>query len=174
MGLDDFTSGDSSKSTHDSDKDEKGGNKKRSQMFTKQRFEEVLEETSYDWKAKKYDWTKEWIYEAESASGRFIMRIYSSVDRRTDKSRKKDSDAIRLVVLEADSERPVMKEKRTNRIKTWPKNLKKKIAHISNRKDELNFCDNCSSVMVIRENKDNGNRFLGCSAYPDCRYTESL
>lgn len=102
------------------------------------------------------------------------MRIYSSVDKRDNKSREKDSDAIRLVVLEKDSERPVMKEKRTNRIKTWPKNLKKKIRNVSNRKDELNICDECGSIMVIRKNKKEGTKFLGCSSYPDCKNTKSL
>lgn len=174
MGLDDFTSGDSTESTSDSDTDEKGGNKKKSQMFTLEEFEEVLAETSYEWEAKEYDWTKEWVYETESEGGRFIMRIYSSVDQRTDESREKDSDAIRLVVLESETERPVMKEKRTNRIKTWPKNLKKKIRNISSRKDEVDFCDNCGSIMVIRTNKQDGNKFLGCTSYPSCKNTESI
>lgn len=174
MALDDFTSGDSSESTSENGKDESGGNKRTSQMFTKDRFEEVLDETEYDWVAKTYDWTKEWVYEAESEGGSFIMRIYSSVDRRTNKSRDKDTDAIRLVVLHAESEWPVMREKRTNRIKTWPKNLKKKIRNIKDHRDQLNICDSCGSIMLIRENKENGNKFWGCSNYPDCKNTESI
>jgi hypothetical protein len=143
-------------------------------MFDRDEFEEVLDETQHDWNRKNYDWTKEWVYEAASENSRFVMRIYSSVDKRSNRSREKDSDAIRLVVLEKNTNKPVMKEKRTNRIKTWPKNLKKKIRNVKNRKDELNFCSRCDSVMVIQKNKEDGNRFWGCSKYPECENTESI
>lgn len=167
MSLDNFTSDNSS--TVDS-----SGNKRKSQMFTRDRFEEVLDETEYKWQRKDYDWAKEWIYEAESDDGKFTMRVYSSVDKRSDKSREKDSDAIRLTVIHTESGWPVMSEKRTNRIKTWPKNLKKKIANIKDRKDEVTFCDDCGSIMLIRENKENGDKFYGCIEYPECKNTEPL
>lgn len=180
MGLDDFTSGDNSSDTTEVEStDASNGNNRRSQMFTKEKFEEVLQESEYEWEEKDYDWTQEWVYETDSSEGKFIMRVYSSVDKRSNESREKDSDAIRLVVLDDDSGRPVMKEKRTNRIKTWKKNLKKKISNISDRKDELNFCDKCGRVMLILEN-DDGDKFLGCSGWaPDeqdrkCSNTEPL
>lgn len=152
----------------------KSGNKKQSQMFDRDEFEEVLEETEYDWKRVDYDWTKEWVYEAKSGNGKFTARIYSSVDKRTDKSREKDSDAIRLVVLHTETHKPVLREKRTNRIKTWPKNLKKKICNIKDRAGDITMCSECGSVMVIRENSSNGNKFYGCTGYPECQYTKSI
>lgn len=35
------------------------------------------------------------------------------------------------------------------------------------------LCDNCKSAMVIRTTKD-GNKFLGCSAYPRCKTTKQI
>lgn len=174
MGLDNFKSEDTTDETSDTDKEEQTGNKRTSEMFTRDEFEDVLEDTEYDWSRMRYDWAREWIYEAESENGNFIMRVYSSVDRRNNKSREKDSDAIRLTVIDAESERPVMKEKRTNRIKTWPKNLKKKIHNVKNRKDEITICSECGSLMVVRSNKETGEKFLGCTNYPDCQNVEQL
>lgn len=34
------------------------------------------------------------------------------------------------------------------------------------------FCVDCGEVMVPRRNKETGERFYGCSAYPECKYTE--
>ena len=37
-------------------------------------------------------------------------------------------------------------------------------------------CPECgpAAKMVIRQNRETGDEFLGCSNYPDCRYTEPL
>lgn len=164
MTLDDFTSSDS----------QQEGINRKPKKFTRDDFEEVLEETSHSWERKDFDWTKEWIYETESEKGRFIMRIYSSVDKRDNKARDTGDDAIRLVVLEKQTTKPVIKEKRTNRVPTWPKNLKKKIKNIENRKNEVKICSKCTAVMVIQRNKESGNKFYGCSSYPHCENTESL
>jgi len=142
--------------------------------ITKSEFEEALEETSLDFKEVNYNWTGELVYEATSQKGMFTMRIYSSLDKRTGEARDKGSDAIRLVVLHTESERPVVTEKRTNRIKTWKKNLKKKINNVAQNSGNIETCDNCGSVMVIRENKDSGNKFYGCTGYPECKNTKSL
>jgi len=174
MTLDNFTSEGSSESEPQHDKDESSGNKRRAESFTRDEFEEVLAETKHDWERKDYKWTKEWVYETKSENDTFVMRIFSSVDKRSNKSRPKDSDAIRLVVLHNEKEWPVMKEKRTNRIKTWSKNLKKKIRNVESRKDELNFCGECGGLMLIKKAKDDGDKFFGCSNYPDCTNTESL
>lgn len=34
-------------------------------------------------------------------------------------------------------------------------------------------CPQCGKLMRIRHRKDRSGSFLGCSGYPDCRYTES-
>lgn len=167
MTIDDFTND----SSTDGSSNE---NKRKSQMFDRDRFEQVLGQTEYDWDRVDYDWTKEWVYEVGSSEGGFVMRIYSSVDKRSNKSRPKDGDAIRLVVLYGSDHEPVLREKRTNRIKTWPKNLKKKIQNIQERKEQIAYCDQCGSVMVIRENSESGDQFYGCSSYPECKNTKSI
>lgn len=172
MALDDFLEED--ESSNEEQEDEISGNKRRFTRFTKKEFEQCLHETFLYFEEVKYDWTNEIVYEAESKNGNFIIRCFSSLDRRTGELRDKGSDAIRLVVLHEETGRPVVKEKRTNRIKTWCKNLKQKIENIKNRKDEIKICSECGSVMVIRENSDSGNKFWGCTSYPDCSNTESI
>jgi len=142
--------------------------------FNKQDFENCLDKTDENFREVEHGWTEELVYESRSDDGRFIMRVYSSLDKRTGRARDKGTDAIRLVVLDDETERPVLKEKRTNRIQTWCKNLRSKIENIGNRRDELVFCSRCDSVMVIRKNKSSGNEFYGCSSYPDCKNTEPL
>lgn len=171
MGLEDFTDDDTST---DAETEETKGNKRKYTRFDKEDFEKCLEGTFLDFEEVDYEWTRELVYEAESKNGKFILRVYSSLDKRTGEARDKGSDAIRLVVLEKDTERPVLKEKRTNRIQTWCKNLGKKIENIKNRKDEVRVCNKCNSVMVIRENNESGDRFWGCTGYPECKNTRPL
>jgi Topoisomerase DNA binding C4 zinc finger. len=141
--------------------------------FTRDEFEQALSKSDYTFKRVDYDWSMEQIYEHASESGTFVLRVYSSLDKRTGEARSKGSDAIRTVVLHAETERPVLKERRTNRIGTWEKNLIKKINSLSQRQDEIIICDNCSSAMVIRESSS-GDKFYGCSSYPDCENTKSI
>ena len=173
MTLDNFTSSD------DSDNEEQS-NKRTYERFDKEEFEECLASANLKFEEVRLDNTKELVYRAESEQDNFAMRVYSSLDRRSGEARDKGSDAIRTVVIHKDSGRPVLKEKRTNRIKTWCKNLKKKINSLQNRHDELNFCDDCGRIMVIRENSNSGNRFYGCTGWRKdselrkCSNTESI
>lgn len=148
-------------------------NKRSYTEITEEQFEEALEETPLEFEKKDYPWSGEIIYDAESPEGTFILRVYSSIDKRLGRSRDKGSDAIRTVVLHAATERPVLKEKRTNRIKTWKKNLKKKINKLAKKQSEVQICEQCGNIMVIRENSS-GDKFLGCTGYPDCKNTKSL
>jgi hypothetical protein len=138
-------------------------------QFTKDKFEEVLDDTGCFFNIVNYDWANEYIYENESENGRFSIRVYSSIDKRTDKAREKGSDAIRVTVIDNESDRPVMKEKRVNRIKTWPKNLQKRIDKVRNSKGDLTFCCECGSLMVVRKRKKDGGKFWGCTSYPECK-----
>lgn len=141
--------------------------------YTREEFEAALGKTEYDWERVNYDFAKEYAYEHESEEDNFLMRIWSSIDVRTNKARDKDKDAIRLAVLWTETMEPVLTEKRTNRIVTWEKNLLKKIRNIQERQQELRICSECNSVMVIRESKD-GNKFYGCTEYPECKNSESI
>lgn len=149
-------------------------NKRTYERFDAEEFQTCLEMSSLNFRQVDHDWTRELVYEAKSENDSFILRVYSSLDKRTGQARDKGSDAIRTVVLHADSGRPVLKEKRTNRIKTWCKNLRKKIDSLKNRQEEIEFCSKCGSIMVIRANKKTGNKFYGCTGYPDCKNTKSL
>jgi len=148
-------------------------NKRTFSNITKDEFEQALSETEYDFKEVDYDWTGELVYEATSDNGVFTLRVYSSLSKHTGKARDKGSDAIRTVVLHTESGRPVLSEKRTNRIQTWKKNLKKKISNITRRQSDVVMCSKCGNPMVIRTNKD-GDEFYGCSQYPECKNTESI
>jgi hypothetical protein len=141
--------------------------------ITKNEFEQTLSETSLQFTREDYSWAGEIIYEADSDNGMFTLRVYSSISKHTGKSRENGSDAIRTVVLHTQTGRPVLKEKRTNRIKTWKKNLKQKINTLSDKQSDIQICDECGSVMVIRENSS-GDEFYGCSSYPDCENTKSI
>lgn len=35
-------------------------------------------------------------------------------------------------------------------------------------------CPTCGAPMVVRENRQNGSEFLGCTRFPDCRETAPL
>lgn len=142
--------------------------------ITRSEFKQALSETQLDFKEVNYNWTGELIYEAYSTDETFTLRVYSSLDKRTGKSRDKGSDAIRTVVLHTDSGKPVLKTKRTNRIKTWRKNLKKKISTLIKKQGNIQECEKCGSVMVIRENNKTGDEFYGCTNYPECKNTKPL
>lgn len=40
--------------------------------------------------------------------------------------------------------------------------------------DHEQTCPECDSAMVLRENRETGDQFWGCSQYPDCRGTRRL
>jgi ssDNA-binding Zn-finger/Zn-ribbon topoisomerase 1 len=35
-------------------------------------------------------------------------------------------------------------------------------------------CPQCGKAMKVRTNSENGSRFIGCTGYPDCRFTKPL
>lgn len=141
--------------------------------ITQEEFEQTLNETGLDFELKEYRWAKELIYEAESKNGTFLLRVYSTVERDDKESRDTGKDSIKINVLHKEQAKPILKTTRTYRIPTWKKNLKKKIREIKDRKDELVKCDECGSIMVIRKNSESGNKFYGCSSYPDCLNTKN-
>lgn len=52
--------------------------------------------------------------------------------------------------------------------------------HVSNLKERFdkpidsNSCPKCGGSMVLRQNRNNGNSFYGCSNYPKCRHTAPI
>ena len=36
------------------------------------------------------------------------------------------------------------------------------------------YCPDCGEELVERINSEDGEKFLGCSSFPDCKYTEEI
>ena len=141
--------------------------------ITRHEFESALEKSELDFTRYDYDWTYEWVYDAISENATFLCRVYSSIDKRTNESRDKDSDSIKIAVLHTKTQQPVFSEKRTNRIETWEKNLLNKLNNVKTKQSDVDVCSECGSIMVIRESSS-GDRFKGCTGYPDCKNTKSI
>jgi len=157
--------------------DDISSNKRSFCRFTVQEFEQCLEETELDFERpdpEELSGTWEYVYDAKSKNGTFTIRVWSTVDIRTDKARDDGSDAIRVVMLHTESGEPVLSEKRTNRIQTWCKNLKNKISNLLEKRSEISICGSCGAVMVIRKNSETGNKFFGCTNYPECKNTKAI
>lgn len=112
-------------------------------------------------------------YSFSTKSGEDLaIRVYSSIDVRTGKSRDSGSDAIRVVLMWKDGSewRAIGSSKRVHRIQTWRKNLRKRL---SNWKDMVKGeCSRCGAPLRVRKGKHG--KFLGCSRYGStgCSYTE--
>lgn len=112
------------------------------QSFTRQEFERVLSGFQIQEVPKEF-YTRGWIERGDGSlkygyrekeiweicyflkifrSNNFLL-IYSSLDRSTVRSRGKDEDAIRTILVD-DSTKPMEKaRRRLNRVGTWKKNL---------------------------------------------------
>lgn len=139
----------------------------------KQDMEEFLETTSVDWQLEEDARSNEHVYESHNAvpnNTGIVLRLYSTIDERTDKARSKGSDAIRLVIWDKNIGKPLAGKTKTLRIKTWRKNLAKKIEKlVSEWRDILNECPACGDYMVLREGQYG--KFYGCRNYPTCEET---
>jgi hypothetical protein len=106
-------------------------------------------------------------------NGDLILVVFSTIEDRKGKSRGKGNDAIRTVVWYLPEKMPITGRKKTLRIKTWKKNLTKKIEGLMHQgEDIVSMCEWCGNPMVRREGEYG--EFLGCTNYPDCDYTEQL
>lgn len=133
------------------------------------------------------DWTKEYIYDCifqdnNQYNDRYVLRVYSSIDQRSDKSRESGTDAIRTVLLYADADRdedeyePVFSEKRTHRTPGWDRRMAEKLKSLLDRLADIKRCEWCNRTMVVRKNGSTGEKFWGCTGYsrdsPDCTWTD--
>lgn len=99
-----------------------------------------------------------------------VLRVFTTVDRKSGEARNKGSDAIRTVAWSLSEQRPIAGRKKTLRIKTWRKNLSEKLDSMMAEGEALiTFCPKCDSRMVLREGKYG--EFFGCIRYPDCNGT---
>ena len=106
---------------------------------------------------------------------RYSIRIYSSIDRRTNTTRNSGQDAIRVTLYDLFKERPVKVEKRVNRTQNALVNMRARARemwqYVSTRN---NVCPTCQSLLVKRTAKRTKKQFLGCSNYPECKHTQNI
>ena len=106
---------------------------------------------------------------------RYSIRIYSSIDRRTNTTRDSGQDAIRVTLYDLFKERPVKVEKRVNRTQNALSNMRERARemwqYVSTRN---NICPTCQSLLVKRTAKRTKKQFLGCSNYPECKHTQDI
>jgi len=99
------------------------------------------------------------------------LRVYTTIDSRNGQIRKKGSDAIRVELFHRNSDGEITlcgHSQRVNRIKTWKKNLSKRL---ENWEQDIAgpTCDRCGNPMVRRTSQYGA--FWGCTQYPKCDHT---
>lgn len=149
---------------------------KRYTRITKEEFEQFLAEINYDFEIVNHP-SGEYVYEHSNPIKKHpevSVRIFSTIDKRTDVSREKDSDAIRTVIWDDENEFALGGKTKTLRIKTWKKNLRDKIVEtINDTNSMICQCKECNTGWLIEREGQYG-KFLGCTRYPSCSYTEKL
>lgn len=169
MGLNDFSSSEGQPDT--------GGSRSYVQP-SKEEFEDCLESAreGIEWVIDEKAPSKEYVYETHDFMPDYngiVLRIYSTIDRRSDKARSKGADAIRLLVFNRHAMKPMGGRVKTLRIETYCKNLTSKINSLFEEYEQyVSQCEECGNWMVIREGRYG--EFLGCTGYPDCDYTEQI
>lgn len=145
---------------------------------TKEEFEECLFGAVDDisWEIDEKAPGMEYVYETHDfmpEQNGIVLRVYSTIDKRTDKARGSGEDAIRQVVFNRHALKPMGGRKKTLRIRTYCKNLRDKIRSIFDEYEEyVNRCSQCGQWMVIREGQYG--EFYGCTGYPECDNTENI
>ena len=136
------------------------------QIILKQDFVNALNNYSEGWTESTQG--KEYVYK-HILSNKTYMLVYSSVDIKSDESRGLGEDAIRCVLYDSVSNKPLGKAVRTHRVKGWENRLQDKLQNLEELSKTSDYprCSECFSVMLKRTNKKTGKSFLGCSSYPD-------
>lgn len=136
----------------------------------------------YKFRIVRLDGTAEYVYQRDGVQIPYSIRVYSSVDVRTGVTRDCGDDAIRVVMVEqaTGKARKIMGEKanastgtRINRTKNAMVNLEKRVRQYM-LMGTFYRCPKCEGLMAVRENKGNGEKFLGCLEYPECKGTRPM
>lgn len=143
--------------------------------FSKEEFENELPEGFDEVNVIR---TKEFVYDYR-LSDIFLIRIHSSVDKRSKMSRGCGDDAIRVSLYHEPSDSIIGYDSRTHRIMDendkpmWPINMRKKIEKLMKEwEDEVYECPNCETG-YLRKVEVNGG-FYGCVNYPDCDFSTGM
>ena len=117
--------------------------------------------------------TNELVFVLQTSIPNFSIKIFSSIPYTSNTPREKGEDAIRVIPLFFN--RPytlIPKTSRVNRTINWNKSLENRVISIRNAVS-IYICPKCNHLLLLRKNKTN-TKFLGCSNYPNCKYTKSL
>lgn len=109
------------------------------------------------------------------------LRVFTGIRKSSEQSRGVGKDAIRVSLFMRDDEGVVTflgGDVRVHRIKTWAKNLQKRLDKWLELLPE-HACPKCSMPLVIREAKSKPKRqFLGCAGWKrngeGCNYTRNI
>jgi superfamily II helicase len=115
--------------------------------------------------------SKEIIYEIPTDNSKVNIRIYSSIDI-SGGSRELGEDAIRCILIDNKSNKPIDKAKRTHRMSNWKERLQEKIDDLKKETKDLKSCQTCGSIMVLRDGPKS--QFYGCLSYPQCKTSMDL
>jgi len=125
---------------------------------------------------------KEYIYDSNVGriNGRMCkIRVYSSIDTRSERVRNKGSDAIRVHIIDKYNNILLLNNERYKHIKRtsgWNVRLLKRInKYVNEFPDNISCCPECSSPLQIK-NGPYGN-FICCSSWNlknNCDYTDSI
>lgn len=114
-------------------------------------------------------WELVWGRDVVTKSGHafpYLIKVYSTVDMRTGRTRECGADAIRLVLFDKVTGFPVKKaEKRVFRTKSAFDNIRARARELFAEVLKGPHCPKCGSLMVQREGGPRKRPFLGCSHY---------
>ena len=131
---------------------------------SREQFEEFLNKQG-EFELINEPTSKEFIYDLSTEISTIKIRFYSSIDI-SNLSRSIGEDAIRCVLLDKISSKPIDKAKRTHRMENWRDRLTEKVSVLKEELKTLKKCPACGSVMVKRQGSMG--EFYGCLNYPKC------
>lgn len=103
------------------------------------------------------------------------LKIYSSIERDDCVSRESGEDAIRVVAANAHTGEPVRPAfPKVKRIKKWRRNLHRRMSEAISSLGIAVDCPTCQGTLVLRKRKEDGQVFLGCLKFPDCKGSRNL
>lgn len=101
-----------------------------------------------------------------------VLKLYSSIEKRTERSRSVGRDSIKVVAADSETLEPIRKRNRkVYRVEGWRNNLQTRIAEATCALGYNTECK-CGALMFLRRNQTNGSLFLSCSK--DGHFTRSL
>lgn len=114
----------------------------------------------------------EWSYTWQLTDSLRVI-VWTGISGFDDTSRAVGQDAIRVTLLgkvgTTSQYKPTCKAKRVHRVKGWKANLQSRLDNITEQATPL--CPVCSGYTTQRTNRQSGEAFYGCLAYPVCRGT---